>query len=90
MYAAVHNLEPECFVSALGIKRIKPRVGSHFETALKTGPLLRCGDKPRSDLSAPVFGRYIPTLDETHGMRGIAAVGVRSEAGLNKSQEPPC
>jgi hypothetical protein len=87
MYAAIHNLETECFVGVLRLKPIEPGVGSHFDTALKASPFLGCGNEFRADFSAPVFGRDVPALDVTDGMRRIAAVGVRSETGLNESQE---
>ena len=63
MYAAIHDLEPECLVGTLGIEVVQPGIGSHLDAALISRPLLRGRDQPRSDVPAPAGRCYIPSLD---------------------------
>ena len=78
MYAAIHDLEPERFVSTLGVNGIEPGVGGHFRAALLAGPILGCGDKCCSDSSPSVWRLNIPSLDVTGRTGRVASIGMRA------------
>lgn len=84
VYTAVHDLEAERFVGALGIEMIQPGVRSHLNAALLSSPLLRRRDKLRSGLPAPKRRRYIPSFDIPNRTGRVTAVGVRPQAGLDE------
>jgi hypothetical protein len=76
MYAAIHDFEPERFVSTLRVEGIQPGVGCHLRAAFVPSPVLGCGNKFCSDSPSPVCRRNIPSLDVTGRTGRVATVRV--------------
>ena len=76
MYAAIHDLEPERFVSMLKVEGVQPGVGCHLRAAFIPNPVLGGGNKFGSDSSPPVCRRNIPALDVTDRTGRVATVRV--------------
>jgi hypothetical protein len=78
MYAAIHDLEPERFVSLLRVEGIQPGVGRHLRAAFLSSPVLGCGNEFCSDSSPPVCRRNIPSLDVADRTRRVATICMRA------------
>ena len=84
--AAFGDLETERFVGVLGEDVIELRVGGHFGAALGAGPVFGGAEESDTDaLSAVSFGN-VPAFDVADGMEWVASVGVRAEAGFEKTE----
>jgi hypothetical protein len=75
-YLTRHDLEPERFVSTLGVEGIQPGVGGHLCATLISSPVLGRGNKFCSDSSPLVWRRNILSLDVSYWARRVATIRV--------------
>jgi hypothetical protein len=66
---------------------VNPCIGGHFDTSLRTCPLLGGTHQCTADSLATERLIDEPTFYEAHGICGIAAVGVRAQTGLKEAGE---
>jgi hypothetical protein len=85
MDAAVYNFVAQRGMSPLRGFIVDPRVGRHLYATLPTRPVLGGLNESAADSPVPMRLLNIPALQEADRLVRIAAIGVRPEAGEDKS-----